>query len=59
MKLYKVSYVRQDSGADAIDYVVADSMAVVENEYADIINVEFLGEVTILTPKAQLASEDK
>lgn len=47
-KLYLVRFVRQDTGSEEDTYVLAESAAVIEDEYADIIKIE------PLTPLEQL-----
>ena len=39
-KLYKVKFIRQDSGNEKTNYVLADDMKQIEDEYADLISVE-------------------
>ena len=39
-KLYKVKFVRQNNGNEKTNYVLADDMKQIEDEYADIISVE-------------------
>jgi len=38
--LYRVTFIRQDSGEEYEHYVLASGMAKIEDEYADIIKVE-------------------
>ena len=39
-KLYKIQYVRQDTGVIVVTYALANNMGRVEEEFADIISVQ-------------------
>lgn len=52
MKLYKVRFINQETGAELDHYVLADNLQHLESEYADIIRVE------PLTPLENLTEED-
>lgn len=48
-KIYKVKSVNQETGEDMENYVIANSIADIEAEYADILSVEVLGTFDDLT----------
>ena len=44
-KLYKVKFIRQDNGNEKTNYVLADDMSQIEDEYTDILSVDPIPDV--------------